>query len=706
MLSESNLENNGYHSENSDEDSSNSLLAQTSDGGELEEIILADEDIQFESDEEAIMEANELPQEQEQPQAAINLPDVIPPLPVFKPEITHQEDPFALIAHYSAHEIVPERKQHKQVMTRSDAKNMVIEALKLGNSRYYPLVALLVDHKHLFAPLLKQRDELFAKNQKILLPLKRHQFILTAMTTILRAVKEEVLENSQRPLTTLGAYQNSLIDCIDRNYPHLQNDFKEAIGQFINNNNSREDEWRTSVEALRQHLPLTVNALEHSFYNLHHPAQAPQLVASIDKLYTELEDVIYTVRKEFEKVCLTHLSYQDTYYSETEKYRENLLADIWLTQGNETKAGIPWQYKDRFQEKAQLSRLENTVPLDSIEEETGCNLALLSLQYGNFKIYKKIFAVRKSEAKVEEPNKEGLNASHYEQAYIWQDSPERQKAWLHIESIDPKGQILRRYERKLRVYVQGWYLRNMQLTADTANFFQKFHVLLMKGFKQIEHFEKRLGEAENYLKLVKQAQVDKLPGGLTDELNGILSKTNKGFFNRSQLHKIMIEFLKEIKSDPKYRVLTLPIEVKQQVDLLEKGFQERATRIALEDKYNQSARVIQQLREQQHQISPKVQQQLQAQQEQIQAQQQQMQQQINLLMQLMTVNQAVPINAAANPATGIPSPAMANPVPMNEVINEASPPAISLAANPARFGYASEQAANLGESSSTKRLAP
>ncbi len=102
--------------------------------------------------------------------------------------------------------------------------------------------------------------------------------------------------------------------------------------------------------------------------------------------------------------------------------------------------------------------------------------------------------------------------------------------------------------------------------------------------------------------------------------------------------------------------------------------QEKAQRLQLEQQVHQGSTQRLQLEQQVQQESTQrlqLEQQVQTQQQQMQTQQQQMQQQINFLMQLMTVNQAVPINAAVNSTTAIPAQAMANPVPMNETTNEA-----------------------------------
>lgn len=489
-------------------------------------------------------------------------------------------DPFSLIQYYSsasAQSTSNDISINKlSLPDRNTAQRIIIDALKTGDDHYYDLVKFLLDDSAEYSEQQNKLHDLFTNNQTILLPIKQHLCILSCMQDILQDALDLIV-NNELPVNDINIFYHRLIERFKKaENDYIAGQFKIYLELYLKDEEDKESSRQFCLLPLREYLPIDLKTIENSYFAISDIPSIQQLKEKIIKHITELENSRNNAHDKYEVLCKPVADLEDKIRLLKRERRLTQAAALLNTKNSEIKVGLPFYYKEYFNNPAELLPFAGIVQIETIEEITGSNLALIALQYKNLLIYKHLFSTNKEQAKTNQSNLLGLSADHYDMAFFWKDKEDRISAELMIKTKDVKGELLREAEMRINQYLQNWYKKNSRLrtSQNEQNFLEKIAIAWIKFFNNSEIFEKRYDEATQYLSLVQHA-MHNIPAEFYVGLKGLLEKSNWGAIKGSHLHNTMASYLKMIESKPAYRELINPTaELLEMIKKNEKRYEE------------------------------------------------------------------------------------------------------------------------------------
>lgn len=494
------------------------------------------------------------------------------------PSFIVETNPFSLVQFYCSKGNLFEVEQNLDsttpVIDRNTAQQLLIDALKTGNNHYFDLVSLLLDDSACYEELQNELHTLFVDNQAVLLPLKQHLCILSAMQDILRDV-HNLITKTEKPFEDNAIFYTQLVDRLkNAQDDYIRGQFDINVGMYLKDEALKEAAWIYCLHPLRTYLPVDITSAQKSYFSIESiPLQ--NLLETITLDISKLGQARDVAQDKYETLCKPIAELENSIGVAKRIRRQTLAEALFESKNHEEKAGIPWSYKDHFKTVRSLMTLAGSVPLDAVEKETGSNIALIALQYNNDVIYTKLFSSNKEYTKTSQPNLLGLSAEHYDKALFWKNKEEREIAQANIQLKDANGELLRRIEKEIRQYIHEWHRKNNRLKSldtcesITGDFLENFAVIFIKLFNDPTLFEKRIDEANHYLNLVQEAMKD-IPADFYEGITALLQQSDWGRLKGSQLHNMMARHRDTILTNPAHYTLVNPTQLLlQKVKVLE-----------------------------------------------------------------------------------------------------------------------------------------
>lgn len=487
-------------------------------------------------------------------------------------------DPFALIYHYNGtpqKDLATNSGSVSVVLDITTAQQLLTDALKMGDDRFYDLAGLLLDENPIFAEQQSQLNSLFSGSQALLLPCKLHSAILVGMQSILEN-SLQLINSLTENVNPMDFYKLLISRCTQTEENEIRLEFHNHVGMYLHDLQEREEIRERCLRALQPYLPKNIKNTQQSYFAI--SADFP-----IEFLRKKIEHDIQTYKKARNNA---HEKYarlaQESGSQELENRlsiakrtrRQTLTNKILAIKDYEKEAGLPYAYKDRFTLK-QLLALASLVSYDTIlDQETGTNVALMALEYNNCKIYKDFFSTHKHLAKTTHCNRFNISAEFHEKALFWENVAEKEEAMALIKQRDIKGWALRPIEKQLHQYLQAWHKKNQRLYQDRSDktFMEKIIVGLMEFFYNKMLFVKRPHEAEGVLRLIHDALSEDIPIPFYELLKRRYDESNHGRIKGSYLYVIVHNCLTFIRTnETDLRILINPSpELTEQVKKLKR----------------------------------------------------------------------------------------------------------------------------------------